>query len=183
MVNQCFTKTIVAKNRLNQRFLRGFIFFVVILSARESGANEASPFDHEALGECHRTAELFALKVFGSTALSDLNIKRMQDGVWIWIVDDTASKNHSWYLLEGLKDEVCLRAYIPIASSVQKMNGGLSKGLRAIVSPELDYPAREVEFRRKPGSAFLSADRCFVFRNRASGAVERKRIPCDRMFE
>lgn len=162
--------------------------FLIVLALcslyKEAEASEISPFENAALGQCFDSADSFVKKALGDSALKDTNIVKTISGSWTWIVDQTASKNYTWYLLENKGSQICLRVYVPSASHVEfkKING--SSEAEAFIAPEIDFPAKLVEFIRQPEFVFYRATHCYIITGATHTHIAKKKeIPCQNLYD
>ncbi|MCA9233044.1 MAG: hypothetical protein KDA57_20525 [Planctomycetales bacterium] len=154
--------------------------FVLLLAA---AVTSSSPFEHEALGHCFDRADEFVLVTMGKEALSDPNINMTEKGRWTWIIDQTATTNYTWFLLETSGGKKCLRAYVPAASQVEFKCQESPSRIDAFIAPNADYPAKLVEFFRAPGSVSFRASRCFVLMGGGTHRATRKPASCEHLLD
>ena len=157
---------------------------VLAAACSATDPTSASPFDHADLGKCFRSADAFLRSAIGDAALADPNISRTSKDSWTWIVDQTASKNYTWYLLEAAGERVCLRIFVPAASSVQLLGKGRAARVEAYISPETELPSKLVELRPTPSGEKFRAARCSILERSASqGSTTRRPVPCEQLFD
>jgi hypothetical protein len=143
-----------------------------------------SPFDHAALGQCFDDTDSFIRTTLGKGAAEDPNIIRTSKDAWTWIVDQTASKNYTWYLLQAQQHRLCFRVYVPVASHVEFAKTPGSVRIDAFVAPEADYPAKLVQLSPLPGADSYRALRCYVLAGSTSGRkTKRREVPCEHLFD
>lgn len=166
------------------RFLSALLCWLLPYAALASSPSAASPFDHKALGGCFADIDAFIRSGMGQYYISDPNIMRTTKGSWTWIVDQTASKNYTWYLLETAGAKVCLRSFVPAAASIEFHAGSAETQLDAFIAPEADFPAKVIELLRLPGSQVFRPIGCFrILANDRGGIPTRKSIPCSQVFD
>ena len=165
------------------KFLSAFLL-LFILNSSFAEVRGSSPFFNEALGKCFKSEELFVRNVFGESGLRDSNIDRSKEGAWTWIVDQTAAKNYSWYLLRSGRGGLCLTAYIPAASSVQFQSANSKLHIKAFVAPEADLPAKLIDLKRAPRAATFLPSQCnLLFSVSAANKKSRKPISCEKIYD
>jgi hypothetical protein len=164
-----------------RKFLSLLFGLGFVLNSAASGIEKQSPFEFSSLGKCFENTDSFVRNALGEPALNDPNLIRSKEGSWIWIVDQTPSKNYTWYLLEKAGDKTCLRAFLPAASEV-KFNGKSFGRLDAFIAPESGFPAKLIQLRARSRSEIFQPFRCYVL---ATGlrAGPRKQMPCGKILD
>jgi hypothetical protein len=162
--------------------LRSFFFTLLIsLAASSPALAQGSIFEHELLGQCFDNAPAFTRKALSEGALSDPNISTTAKAGWTWVVDQTASKNYSWYLLREEGKQICLRVFVPTASYVQIKKYGHTHRIEAFIAPEANFPGKRVEMSLRNAAKFATTSRCYLLPH--SRKVRAKRVPCDRILD
>ncbi len=166
------------------RFLSAFVTALAASKVMATPLAYPLPFDHVALGHCFANTNSFVRNTLGESALADPNIISTKKGSWVWIVDQTASKNYTWYLLKSRKSEICFRVFVPTANFVRfKLKNGVSL-VEAFIAPEADFPAKLIEFRRNAESLSFHPTHCYLLETSPSPkAPKRKSIPCEQILE
>lgn len=166
------------------RLLSAIAVTFVACGAAPSASVAPSPFSHAELGKCFTDADAFVRSALGEAAPSDPNITKSNNGAWTWIVDQTATKNYTWYLLEAKSSEVCFRVFVPAASHVEfKTKRGITL-VEAVIAPEADFPAKLVELQPDAGSLAFSPTRCYLLTGGQNVRTQKRQpVSCERIFD
>lgn len=166
------------------RFLSLSIGLLIFSSAIASEPAKPSPFEHDSLGKCFENVDSFMRASMGSEALADPNIFRTTKGSWTWVVDQTASKNYTWYLLETRDNKFCLRVFVPAASHVEFKKTNSTTRVEAFIAPSPGFPSKLIAFRASPSSEAFRPAHCYVLKETSRRkATFRKSISCDHVFD
>jgi len=167
-----------------RRFLSLIIGLLIFSGTAASEPTEPSPFEHNSLGKCFENVDSFVRAAMGNEALADPNISRTAKGSWTWVVDQTASKNYTWYLLETRDNKFCLRVFVPTASHVEFKKTNSATRVEAFVAPSPGFPSKLIEFRATPPSEAFRPVHCYVLKDAScKKATSRKSISCDHIFD
>ena len=163
-----------------------FLSFAILtlLSSIAIGTEYPSQFEHKGLGKCFMDVDTFVSEILGRNALSDLNIKKTKKDSWEWIVDQTASSNYSWYILENKNNKVCFRVFIPAASQVYLTKNSHGISVSAFIEPQLEFPAKEIYLLSNVDSTFFHATHCYLLgAAKSSKNKRRKTVPCFNIYD
>lgn len=160
--------------------LRRLIFTTLICSAAH--AEPGDPFFHAKLGECYSSPSIFMKSILGRAPVDDINLHISKKNGWTWIVDQTATKNYAWYLLEKKRGFFCWQIYVPAATEIKFVKGARDRKMIAFVAPEADLPPKKIEFSRPRDYAKFHAYRC----EKLSGTATLGRnmiVPCSTIYD
>lgn len=164
--------------------VRSFVIGLLLGTCPFAGVAESSPFADKHLGKCFKSPKAFVSVALGNEALNDPNISLSKKGLWIWIVDRTASTNYSWYLLKKSGNRFCLQGFVPAASYVDLQETRSTVRAEAFIPPLPGFPAKLITFRTIYPSRVLRPDRCYEIEDLDCKAVScRRQISCDRIYE
>lgn len=166
------------------RFLSLTIGVLIFSASLAAEAEDPSPFAHDSLGKCFENVEMFIRIEMGEQSLTDPNLNRTTKGSWTWVVDQTATQNYTWYLLEKKDNKVCLQVFVPAASHVEFKKTHSSIRVEAFIAPLPGLQPKLIEFRPTPQSNIFLPTRCFILRDKSLlNRKLRSAISCDHIFE
>jgi hypothetical protein len=169
---------------MHHRLLSLLVALVFSSPAIAAKVQDFNPFEHSALGKCFDGADSFIRKTLGESAPSDQNIIKSTKGSWTWIVDQTATKNYTWYLLQSRDSQICLRVFVPAASHVEFRKPLSHSQVNAFVAPEAGFPAKLIELTPRPDARSFHASRCYILKGSAPLKITKRRlIPCESLYD
>ena len=168
---------------MRNKFLKIILLLTISVNAHSFGDVSESLFSFPGLGKCFKDTDSFLIDTIGPDAPSDDNIIKTSKNSWIWIVDQTASKNYTWYILEATTSGVCLSAFIPSASNVKlHKEGNMETIIEASISSEADFPEKLIKFKKDNVSLTFKPTDCYLIKNKNNKAI-RKSVSCKSILD
>lgn len=170
---------------MRHKFLSIVFLTLTSLNVWASDLSTSSIFFHTELGKCFEDTSSFLQKTLGKTSSSDKNISVTQKGSWTWVVDQTASTNFTWYLLETRNHKKCFRAFVPSAGNVEfKLRNGVFV-LSAYIAPTVDLPGKLIELiQEKKSNKVFRPFQCFLLNSSTNTkSPKQKLISCEKIFD
>ncbi|MBO9647893.1 MAG: hypothetical protein J7605_05230 [Variovorax sp.] len=164
--------------------LLSFMFVLSItFNASASESTGVSPFELRSLGQCFESTRNFIRHTLGDPALTDPNITNTEKNSWIWIVDQTASKNYAWYLLERVDEKICFRAFVPMANDVRFKDKSFLH-IEATTAPDAGFPIKLIQLKAQSRRGPFKPSHCYLANSNARGiAANRRQVNCNQIFD
>ena len=171
-----------SQSTMNVKYLRAAGFSVCCVTSLGSVAEGISPYAHVQLGECFSSSNAAIKAVSGSDEGSDENVKlirRKDSSNSFWILDQTASHNFKWYLLEPRGNRKCILLYIPFAAEVtSKLEGGMLT-IEAKTQASPGFPTYIMQFRKSARLGYFVPHACYSEPTAAGGQLgSRRELDC-----
>ncbi|UJR87320.1 MULTISPECIES: hypothetical protein [Sandaracinus] len=139
-----------------------------------------------ALGDCFESVDAFVQQTWGAAALGDENIVRriaapIDDGS-VWVVDQTATANPSWFLLQPRLNDtsaLCLSLQLDHAAHAEITRVRAGWRIEAVEQAPPGFAARRWRYLRRDGTPRFRLVGCEAVLALPDGGVERSQCSRD----